>query len=229
MASSEVHPLFGDRTEQVKEIIVNTVLREHSQHAAAQQQMDPRGRRGYGASIWDVLPKRVGEALQEAFLDATLWTAPRAKHPLPVMGECIIWLWRVPGGNSPENSDFFTSPTRLQFVEIPVTPQQTLFSAPPSEPEGHELSDSDMAVIDNAVQDSLKPIMVAVESIPDRLHQIRWGEVTQGEGRKVKWLTEEFIYTAEADTRSVLQTPKHGFTEGQPPTPFVKSRKQANE
>lgn len=229
MSYSEMHHLFGDKTDQVKEIIVTTVLREHSQHAAGQQQMDPGGRRAYGGSIWDVLPKRVGEALEAAFLDAMLWSAPRAKHPLPVIDACVIWPWRVPGGGSPENSDFFTSQARLQFVEGSVVAPKTLFSVPAPEPEGNELSDSDVAVIDGIAQDSLKLIVVAVEAIPDRLHQIRWGEATKGEDKKVVWLTEEVIYTAEAGTRSVLQTPKHGFAEGQPPSPFVKSRKQANE
>lgn len=228
MVESEMRHLLGDRTEKVKEIILTTVLREHSQHAAGQRQMNPRGRRGYGGSIWEAFPTRVGEELEAAFLDVVRWSVPRAKHPLPVMNGCVIWIWRVPGGNSPENSSFFTSQARSQLVDGRLSPPETLFSMPSSEPESNEMSDAEGAVIEGAAQDSLKLILVAVESTPDRLHQIRWGEVTQGEDKKVVWLTEEVIYTAEADTRGVLRAPKHGFAEGQPPSPFVTPRKQAS-
>lgn len=215
--------IFGAQTNRMRESIVKEVQAVHKKHVAGQHQIDPRGHRAYGNSIWDILPRRICEVVVEEFPAATAWKAQGASHSLPVFQGRVIVPWRIPGGRSVDDAEFLTSDARLRIVAGTEVPPQTLFDdfedlPPEGESNAYALGISDFPGA---------TILVAVESNTERLHKIFWGEVKQDEEKQLVWLSKELIYTAEETTSDVTQVPSHTFSDGALPTPIVQSRTES--
>lgn len=212
--------IFGAQTTKIRALLVEEVQAVHKRHVAGQHQIDPKSHLAYGNSIWDVLPRRICEAVVEEFPSATPWKAAGARHFLPVFQGRVIVPWRIPGGRSVDDEEFLTSDARVRIVAGTEVPAQTLFD----DFDGLASEDEVKASEHGISSFPGKTILVAVESNTERLHKIFWGEVKQDDDKQLVWLSKELIYNAEATTKGITQVPEHAFSEGALPTPIVRPR-----
>lgn len=135
MATSDLRFVFGDRTEDIRETVVQSVRGTHDRHAAAQSTINPKSQLAYGGSIWAELPNDLCSAVGQSFLDATFKKYPRSRYSLPVLNDCVLYVWRPRGGQSPDEAPFFTSSLRADLFELEAMTSPTLFDVPAPVPE----------------------------------------------------------------------------------------------
>jgi len=225
MSGSQLQAIFGTRTDELRNIIVESVRDTHDVHAAGQRLMDPEGRRGYGGSIWVKLPNNLCGAVKKTFVGASVWSGSRAGYSLPVLDGCVLYAWRTPGGKPTKEAFFLTSGVREQLVDGVRATQLTLFEGYEDEPKNSETDIREL--VSEVAADRLKLILIAVESTPERLHTIKWGEVKRGQEAELDWSSEEILYTFAEDELRPVPVPKHTFADGRPPSPFVTPRIEA--
>lgn len=228
---TEALTTFGPRTRRLQETVLKSILNTHDQHAAGQQLMDPKGRRGYGGSIWVKLPNNVCNAVQESFLDTSVWHDGRAGYSLPVLDGCVLYVWRTPGGKPESEVLFLTSDIRARLVDGVSAPQKTLFEGHLSATGSTEVSESEVMEAQEIAlkvsNDGLRLILIVVESTPERLHRVKWGEVTRDKTGDLMWLSEDVIYAAEDQRGRPSQVHEHTFADGAPPAAIVARRAEA--
>jgi len=223
--------MFGQRSEKLRDIIVASIRETHDQHAAGQQLMDPKGRRGYGGSIWVKLPNNLCSAIQESFLEATVWRGGHSGYSLPVLDGCVLYVWRTPGGKPSDEVAFLTSDIRGMLVDGVSAPPTTLFEGHGSELDSEDVLEQEevvaQAITSEIVKDGLKLVLIVVESTPERLHQVKWGEVTRGHGADLNWLSEEIVYAFEEEAARPVPVPERTFADGPLPETIVVHRTEA--
>jgi hypothetical protein len=221
----ETPRMFGRRTARLEETVRNSIHDTHEQHAAGQRLMDPRGRRGYGGSIWVKFPNNLCSAVERDFLDASVWRGGRSGYSLPVLDGCVLYVWRTPGGKPESEVSFLTSDIRARLVDGVSAPQKTLFEDDGSEtgqrnvlePEEEEAKD----IASKVAKDGLRLILIVVESTPERLHRVKWGEVTRGQDGDMTWLSEDVIHSSDEESMQPARVPERTFADGAPPAAIV--------
>lgn len=227
--TSGLAAIFGDRLEKLRGDILVSVKETHDQHAAGQQLMDPKGRRGYGGSIWVKLPNNLCDAIKSGFLDATVWSGGQSGYTLPILDGCVLYAWRTPGGRDAGEVPFLTSDVRSKLVDGVSAPQATLFEGYEKESTSaaHAEEDAGRALASQIVEDGLRLVLVVVESTPERLHLVKWGEVTRGQGADLRWMSEEVIYSSEEEFSRPVSVPERTFADGPLPDASVTQRIEA--
>lgn len=226
MSGSGLQTIFGDRTEELRGIIMKSVQGTHDVHVDGQQIIDPKGSRAYGGSIWVKMPNDLCDAVRRTFVDASVWQGSRAGYSLPVLDGCVLYAWRVPGGKSAKEVSFLSSGVREDLVDGVRLAQPTLFEGYRDEPDEGEEEVRELA--SEVAEGRLKLILIAVESTPERLSAVTWGEVKRGQGTELGWPSEEILYTFEEDQSRPVPVPERTFADGLPPAPFVMPRIEAN-
>lgn len=229
LMTSGLLTVFGDRTAKLRDHVLASVRETHDQHAAGQQLMDPKGRRGYGGSIRVKLPNNLCSAIKTEFLDATVWSGGQSGYTLPILNGCVLYAWRTPGGRASNEVPFLTSDVRGKLVDGVAAPQATLFEGyeKDSSLPSHDEDDAAQAVASQIVEGGLRLVLIVVESTPEGLHLVKWGEVNRGQGADLRWISEEVIYSVEDKTTRPISVPERTFADGPLPEAAVTQRIEA--
>ncbi|TQF65312.1 hypothetical protein FK531_22100 [Rhodococcus spelaei] len=225
MSSLGPQAIFGDRVARLREVVVESVRETHDRHAAAQNTINPKSQLAYGGSIWAELPNNLCTAVRQEFLDTTVTKYPRARYSLPVLNDCIVYVWRPAGGQSPDEAPFFTSSLRADLFDADVLRQPTLFETHVVDPEG-DLSDLE-EVVTEADAEQRQVVLIAVTARSERLHVIEWGQVKRGKDSQLDWIGRESIFSFEEENYRPVPVSTHTFADGQPPAAIVTPRIEA--
>lgn len=151
-----------------------------------------------------------------------------AGYELPVVNDCLLYVWRVPG--TPDAvTDFASSPTRKNgFSAQPPDPM--LFESGFGDEADHDEAseDADEAKVERlvrAVGGSMPVVLAMVHSSPRQLHSIEWAVAELDDIGKVKLHGHEPIWEPEADVDAVASDVE-SFDRGTPVEPAIEPREQ---
>lgn len=214
--------IFRDRTDSLREVIVESVCGTHDRHAVAQNMINPKSQLAYGGSIWAELPNGLCTAVIQEFLDASLKKYPRARYSLPVLNDCLLYVWRPAGGQSPDEAPFFTSSLREGIFDADVVREPTLFEVDDAEPDvaPSELED----LLSEADSEQRQVVLIAVTARSERLDTIEWAQVKRGQDSQLEWFGRETIFSFEEENYRPTSVSTHTFADGQPPAAIVTPR-----
>lgn len=226
MCSAGPRAIFGDRTSELSEAIVDSVRDTHDRHAAAQDLIDATSQRAYGSSMWATLPKDLCAAVSRGFLDATSTVCSGGGYSVPVLNGCLIYVWRPAGGKSPDEAEFFTSGVRDGLFDVHAR-QTTLFEDLGADPSagGPDLEE----LVDEADAQQQTVVLVAVTARSERLHVIEWGQIKKSDDDQLVWIGREVIFRFEEDTYRPMPVTTRTFADGQPPSAIVTPRIEVND
>lgn len=218
--------VLGSHVHDVRPLVVEIVRSRHDRFTEAHQVSGSRYAMGFGSQWRDLL-----DDVQEALRDRGYRThklAP-AGYKLPVVNDCLVYVWRVPDSVSAVSS-FASSPTRLNgFAAQLLDP--TLFEPGfTGEPEA-ELSvgsadESELERVVRAAGDVMPLVLVMVQSSPRQLQSIEWAVAKLDEetgevrlhGQESIWEPELNIDDAAIDVES--------FDSGTPNGPTIEPQEQ---
>lgn len=216
--------IFRDRTDSLREVVVESVCETHDRHAVAQNTINPKSQLAYGGSIWAELPSSLCVAVSQEFLDASITKYPRARYSLPVLNDCLLYVWRPAGGQSPDEAPFFTSSLRSGIFEADMVGEPTLFEVQ-VEKDGASSEIEDL--LSAADSEQRQVVLIAVTARSERLHTIEWGQVKRGGDSQLEWIGRETIFSFEEENYRPTTVFTHTFADGQPPAAIVTPRIEA--
>lgn len=215
--------VLGRHARTVRHTVVDCVRERHARFAEAHQVSGSRYSMGFGAQWRDLLDDVEGALRGLGFRTYKL---PPAGYKLPVVNDCLVYVWRVPGSDDGVTS-FASSPTRVNgfFAEL-LDPQ--LFEPSDSEVEAVQssLEKVQFEQLASAASSVMPLVLVMVHSSPRQLHAIDWAvaklDVDSGEvslhGHESIWEPEAMQHEAPASVES--------FASGTPAGPTIQPREQ---
>ena len=212
---------LGRHASDVRDLVVEVILSRHERAAEAHQVAGTRYSLGFGSQWRDLLDDAY-EALTSRGFEAR--RLPPAGYLLPVVNECLVFVWRVPD-NADAVSRFAVSDTRRNGFLVPL-PQPTLFDLS----DGEDIESSSdiperLDLVVRAAGDPMPLVLVMVHSSPYQLRSIEWAiAVLDGEG-EVKLHGLESIWEREHEVGHAAPEIE-SFDSGKPVTPSVEPRKQ---
>ncbi|WP_458117359.1 hypothetical protein [Arthrobacter sp. D2-10] len=218
--------VLGSHVQDVHTLVVETVRSRHERFAEAHQVSGSRYMMGFGSQWRDLL-----DDVQEAFKDRGYRThkLPPAGYKLPVINDCLVYVWRVPDSKGAVSS-FASSPTRLNgFAAQLLDP--TLFEPGfGGEPESELASDSpeatDLERVVRAAEDVMPLVLIMIKSSPRQLQSIEWAVAElDGETGEVKLHGQESIWEPELNVDDVV-TDVESFDSGTPNGPTIEPQEQ---
>ncbi|MFE6645106.1 hypothetical protein ACFVJS_00990 [Nocardioides sp. NPDC057772] len=237
--SEDRPPLFGDRTDELRKLVVTELLATHRRHVEAQKASGQSGQIVYGA-IWHALPANVVHAITGRWPNTASLRLPHAGYSLPIIGDTLLVPWRPPLGGDPNNTPFVTSPSRAaMFHRIPES-EPTLFDIEPDPTSVPVEIDPDLLRDIQAASGQYERVaVVAMESDPTRVWRITWGEVVANADGTLRFLDPVVIYTDDefADTPPAPPLTKpttavrddDSFNTGVPPKPIIRKRETGTD
>lgn len=223
---------LGSHATRVRDLLVEVVRSRHDRAAEAHQTSGSRYSMGFGSQWRDLLDDTQDALAERGFQSHKL--AP-AGYVLPVVNECLIYVWRVPG--TPDAvSQFASSPTRKSsFVALPPDPMlfEPGFGDQPEpygfgdQPEPYDEASEDAKVehLVTAVGDTMPLVLVMVHSSPRQLQSIEWAIAVLDDAGKVKLLGQESIWEPELNADKATSEVE-SFDSGTPVTPAVKLQRR---
>lgn len=213
---------LGADAAGVRDVLVDVVRSRHERSAEAHQVSGSRYSMGFGGQWRDLLDDTNDAFASRGFRSHKL--AP-AGYQLPVVNDCLIYVWRVPGGA--DVSNFASSPTRGNGFTA-SQPQPMLLE--PSFVDGREQVDEDPEEADlehvvMEVSDKMPLVLVMVQSSPRQLQSIQWAIAVLDEAGKVQLHGQESIWVPEAAVVGEASEVE-SFDSGTPVAPVVELRKQ---
>jgi hypothetical protein len=218
--------ILGSHVRDIRPLVVEIVRSRHDRFAEAHQVSGSRYTMGFGSQWRDLL-----DDIQEALRNRGYRThkLPPAGYKLPVVNDCLVYVWRVPDSVDAVSS-FASSPTRLNgFTAQLLDP--TLFEPgftgePESQPAVGSPEEADLKRVVRAAEDVMPLVLVMVQSSPRQLQSIEWavakldeetGEVNL-HGQESIWEAEHNIDDAAIDVES--------FDSGTPNGPTIEPQEQ---
>ncbi|MFD1376086.1 hypothetical protein ACFQ4U_07035 [Micrococcus antarcticus] len=219
---------LGRYADTVREVVTNLVRRRHGYAADAHQAAHTRNTRGY-STLWQDLLIDVQEAFQSRGHD--LHRLAPAGHKVPIVNDCILYVWRVPATSDPAH--FATSPTKMSCFGAPL-PDPALFG-PDFSGVGDSSTDDltaqsdsfgDLEAVLSSMEGMMPVVLVMVNSSPRQLQSIEWAvaeldlesEEVRLRGEATIWQPE---HVAEPDSSEV-----ESFDSGAPVIPVLEPREQ---
>lgn len=216
---------LGSHAHGVRDLLVEVVRSRHDRAAEGHLASGSRYSMGFGSQWRDLL-----DDAKEAMADRGYQShkLSPAGYELPVVNDCLLYVWRVPG--TPDAiTDFASSPTRKNgFSAQPPDPM--LF-----EPGFGDGSDCDEAAEDTgepkverlvrAVGGSMPVVLAMVHSSPRQLQSIEWAVAELDETGKIKLHGHEPIWEPEANVDAVASDVE-AFDRGTPVEPAIEPREQ---
>lgn len=214
---------LGQHTETVKDLVVESVRQRHGRFADAHQVSGSRYTMGFGAQWRDQLDD-VHEVLRDRGYRAH--KLPPAGYKLPVVNDCLVYVWRVPGSDDAVTS-FASSPTRVNGFSAPLDPQ--LFEPGDAEELGTVQDSSEkgqLGQVARAASGVMPLVLVMIQSSPRQLHAIDWAvaELNLASG-EVSLHGQESIWEPEVTQRAAA-TEVESFASGTPIEPSIEPREQ---
>lgn len=215
---------LGSHASGVRDLLVEVVRSRHDRAADAHLASGSRYSMGLGSQWRDLLDDAQEVLADRGFQSHKL--AP-AGYELPVVNDCLLYVWRVPG--TPDAvSEFASSPTRKNgFAAQPPDPMlfEPGFGDEP-EPDDEASDEADVKRLVRAVGDAMPVVLVMVHSSPRQLQSVEWAvaELDEGTG-KVKLHGHEAIWEPETDVDGAASDVE-SFDRGTPVAPVVELQKQ---
>lgn len=216
---------LGSHAHGVRDLLVEVVRSRHDRAAEAHMASGSRYSMGFG-SQWRDLLDDAKEALADRGYQAHKLSP--AGYELPVVNECLLYVWRVP--DTPDAvTDFASSPTRKNgFSAQPPDPM--LFEPGfGGEPDRDETSgDAEEVKVERlvgAVGGSMPVVLAMVRSSPRQLQSIEWAVAELDDTGQVKLHGHEPIWEPEANVDAVAPDVE-SFDRGTPVEPAIEPREQ---
>jgi len=217
---------LGLHTSDVRELVVAAVTSRHTRFAEAHEVSGSRYAMGFGSQWLDLLVDVHDELRRRGYRTYRL---PPAGYKLPVVNDCLVYVWRVPG-SADAPSSFASSPTRVNVFHAPPLDPTLFEPGYTGEPEPGSSADVDGADLERVVRaatDSVMPlVLVMVRSTPRQLQSITWAvaELDEDAGT-VNFHGQESIWTPEAVVANPT-TDVEPFDSGTPQGPTVEPQEQ---
>ncbi|MET7771133.1 hypothetical protein [Nocardia sp. NPDC005366] len=217
---------LGSHAPGIRKLLVEIVRSRHDRAAEAHLASGSRYSMGFG-SQWRDLLDDAHEALAARGFQSHKLTP--AGYELPVVNDCVLYVWRVPG--TPDAlSNFASSPTRMNgFAARPPDPmlfEPGFEEAPePDNDVAEDASEPSVQRLVAAVGDTMPLVLIMVHSSPRQLQAIEWAVAVLDDAGKVKLHGHEAIWQPEADSERVTADVEP-FDSGTPVVPVVELQKQ---
>lgn len=216
---------LGRHADRARRLIAETVLIRHEQAAAGHVASGTRYGNAFGAQGRDLLDD-VDETFRAEGFD-TIRVKP-AGYKLPVVNNCLIFPWRVPG-KADAIATFASSKTRRGCFDEP-SPPDTLFDLPGADTlvasDGlGAASRADEESLVRAIDLPMPVVLVLVHSSPSRIASVEWAVATLNESGRVVLHGPEEIWTPESDP-GVSAFEVESFDSGSPDLPDIALRPQ---
>lgn len=149
-----------------------------------------------------------------------------AGYRLPVVNDCLVYVWRVPNAVDAVSS-FASSPTRRNGFAAPP-PEPMLFEpdfAEAKQVDAVPEAETEIERVVRSVGDTMALVLVMVESSPRQLQSIEWAVAALDDTGKVTPRGQEPIWEPEFvadDTVSDVAS----FDSGTPDGPTIEPREQ---
>ena len=227
MVSLSPADALGTQAPRVRDLLIEVVRSRHDRAADGHLASGSRYSMGFGSQWRDLL-----DDAREALADCGFQShklAP-AGYELPVVNDCLVYVWRVPGTPGAV-SQFASSPTRKNgFAAQPPDPM--LFEpgfGDESEPDDETSPGAEEAKVERlvrAVGDAMPVVLVMVHSSPRQLRSLEWAvaELDENTG-KVGLHGQEAIWEPEADVDGAASGVE-SFDSGTPVVPAVEPHEQ---
>lgn len=215
---------FGPHAPTVRDLLVGAVRSRHGRFAEAHQISGSRYGMGFGSQWRDLLDDAhdvlTGRGFRSYKLDP-------AGYKLPVVNDCLVYLWRVPETVDAVAS-FATSPTKRNgFIAPPLDPMlfdPALLAGP--EPVEAADDETELERVVREVGDTMPLVLVMIQSSPRQLQSVEWAiaelnHVTDEvvlRGQETIWESELITAEASSDVES--------FDSGTPVAPAVELQKR---
>lgn len=215
---------LGRHAQTVKDLVVESVLQRHDRFAEAHQVSGSRYTMGFGAQWRDQL-----DDVQEALSDHGYRTykLPPAGYKLPVVNDCLVYVWRVPGSDDVVTS-FASSPTRVNGFSAPLLDPQLFEPGDGEQVEVVEISSekAQLERVTRAASGVMPLVLVMIQSSPRLLHSIDWAVAElDTETGEVALLGQDSIWESEVTQDDVVMDIE-SFASGTPTGPTIEPREQ---
>lgn len=213
---------LGSHAPEVRSVLVDVARFRHDRSAEAHQISESQFSIAFASQWRDLLVEAHSALHARGYQTHRLLPAG---YRLPVVNECLVYLWRVPGTPHAVNR-FASSPTRKNGFTASPPPAMLphLFA------DGVEQSDtsSDDSSLHRTLMalGTMPMVLVLVHSSPWKLRSIEWAIATLDDANNVALLGQETIWepevVADEGTPSV-----DAFDSGTPSVAIVEVRKEA--
>ncbi|MGL5829642.1 MAG: hypothetical protein ACRC0L_08755 [Angustibacter sp.] len=213
--------LLGSYAPEVRDLLVTVIGVRHDLSAQAHALSKTRYSMGFGSQWRDLLDDVREAAAQRGFEAYKVF--PAGYH-LPIVNDCLVCVWRVPGTVDPVAS-FASSPTRKNMFAAERPRQIMMDLGLGGEPRPTlnlaELAESQVKDLVRDVGAMMPVVLVKVHSTPEHLRLIEWGIAAYDEFADTMDLTGlETIWLSEGPPAG-LASEVESFDSGTPSAPAV--------
>lgn len=214
---------LGSHAPGVRDVLVEVVRSRHDRSAEAHQASGSRYSMGFGTQWRDLLDDAHDALMDRGFQSHML---PPAGYKLPVVNDCLIYVWRVPDAVDAV-SLFAASPTRKNGFAAPP-PDPMLFESSfigEAEPVDDMPEEAELERVARAVGDTMPLVLVMVQSSPRQLQSIEWAVAVLDDAGKVTLHGPESIWEPELNVEDAA-TDVESFDSGTPNGPTIEPQEQ---
>ncbi|WP_206446932.1 hypothetical protein [Agrococcus sp. KRD186] len=212
---------LGGHAQTVKHLVVESVRHRHARFAEAHEVSGSRYTMGFGAQWRDQLDD-VQEALSSR--GYRTYKLPPAGYKLPVVNDCLVYVWRVPGSDDVVTT-FASSPTRVNGFSTPLLDPQLFEPGDGDELEVESSSENrQLEQVARAASGVMPLLLVMIQSSPRQLQSIEWAVAElDTETGEVTLHGQESIWEPDV-TQGDASTDVESFASGTPAGPAVEPR-----
>lgn len=211
---------LGAQGPGARSLLVDVVRSVHDRFAEAHLVSGSQYAMAFGAQWRDLLVNSLDAFVDRGFQSHKMLPAG---YRLPVINECLVYVWRIPDAADP--TAFASSPTKRRGFS--ASPPEPMLWEPALEDVGEESSvGPGLESVVRAARDVMPVVLVIVRSSPRQLHSIDWAvaELDTNSG-KVNLHGLETIWQPEAEAQESA-TDVESFDSGTPTAPRVELRAQ---
>lgn len=217
---------LGSHALAVRDLIVEVVRSRHDRVAEAHLVSESRFSMGFSTQWRDLLVDIMEPLAVRGFQSQKL--SPGG-YALPVVNDCLLYVWRVPSTPGAVSKFASSSTRRNGFFVQP--PHPMLFKPDFGSlrgPDDDATEDADEARVEGLVRalgDTMPLVLVMVHSSPRQLQSVEWGVAVLDEAGKVKVHGHEVIWEPEVDLNGAASE-SGAFDSGTPVGPTVELQKR---
>jgi hypothetical protein len=202
----------------MRECVLDAMVECHERLATSQLNASGDDKRVYGL-IWAYIHKDVASAVAGRFLAAQ--PIQLGGYRVMAMNGWVIVPWRVPNAGDPQTTQFATGSARGSFFSLadpePLLPVGEVVTAEVAGPDA--LDD----LVGAASAEDLRVLVVAMQSMPKAVHEVRWGWADLIEDGTLAFREEAVLLSGRPGSAPMrLDAPT--FADGVPPRPAVAPR-----
>lgn len=215
---------LGSHAQRARDVVVEVVRSRHARFTEAHQVSGSRYAMGFGAQWRDLLDD-VQEAMGER--GYRTYKLPPAGYKLPVVNDCLVYVWRVPDSGD-SGTSFASSQTRVNGFSAQLLDPTLFEPGEADEPKPFEVSSekAELERVARAASGVMPLVLVRVQSSPHQLRAIDWAVAELDvESREVKLHGLASIWEPEITLEGVA-TAVESFASGTPIGPKIEPQEQ---